>query len=222
MKIHDFDIVYGLRQEQHRALFDKITSLGFNYVLNKLTGQNIPLNVATIRMMNRRFVNSYNLLNEKSRYLPGLESWMGFKHGYVDTIHRDRAQGKSSYNLKKRLAMAVDSIISFSDLPLKIVALIGLFFAFLGFVLLIVLVIQRLFFVDFLPGFASTISIMVFIGGIQIMVIGLASLYIGRILKEVQGRPLYLIREIYSRQQNMNRSAPPSEDHVNLARSVAQ
>jgi dolichol-phosphate mannosyltransferase len=91
--------------------------------------------------------------------------------------------------------MSIDSIISFSDLPLKLIAMFGIFIALIGFGLTFYLLITKLFFVKYQPGYTSTVSIITFIGGVQIMVIGLAALYIGRILKEVQNRPLYIIRE---------------------------
>jgi len=222
IKSNDYDIVFGLRQDSHSPFIDRITSFCFNYTLNKLTGKDVPLNVATIRVMNRLFVDAYNSLTEKSRYLPGLESWLGFKHGYTPTVHRDRLIGKSSYNFKKRVLMAVESIVSFSDLPLKVVALFGLAIALIGFALLLILIIQRLFFIEFLPGFIATVSVMIFLGGVQILVIGLASLYIGRILKEVQNRPLYIVREMYSRQPPIALSHSSEQRPTHYAHSVSE
>jgi glycosyltransferase involved in cell wall biosynthesis len=123
-----------------------------------------------------------------------LESWLGFRHGYVHTVHRRRTKGKSSYNFKKRLFMAIESVISFSDLPLRVISIVGIIIAIIGFILISILIISKLFFIDYQPGYTSTVSYITFIGGVQILVIGLAGLYIGRILKEVQNRPLYIIR----------------------------
>ena len=111
------DVVYGLVEKRETGFFNKLTSRWFNKTLNFLTQSKVPLNVATIRIMNRKFVNAYNSLTEKSRYLPGLENWIGFSKGYVSTLHQARKEGKSSYNFKKRVAMAVESIVSFSDFP---------------------------------------------------------------------------------------------------------
>ena len=94
--------------------------------------------------------------------------------------------------------MALDSIISFSDLPLKLIAYFGIAIAIIGFLLNIFLFISKLFFINYKAGYTSTVSIIIFIGGIQILVIGLAALYIGRILKEVQNRPLYIINDKYN------------------------
>lgn len=197
-KNNDVDIVYGLRTYRYSSWSDRLTSYLFNILLNKLTRSNPPLNISTLRVMNRKFVDAYNSLSEKSRYLPGLETWLGFKQGYVSILHQDRERGESSYSLKKRFLMATDSIISFSDIPLKLIAVFGILTAFTGFILSVILMLAKLFSVKYQPGYTSTISIITFIGGIQILVIGLASLYIGRILKEVQNRPLFVIRDKYN------------------------
>jgi glycosyltransferase involved in cell wall biosynthesis len=189
------DIVCGLRNNRVDGFFKNFSSKAFNYVLNKLTGDSTPLNVATMRIMNRNFLSAFNALTEKSRYIPGLESWLGFRKEYVEIDQKARKEGKSSYNFKSRIIMAFESIVSFSDLPLRIVTVFGLIVAFLGFILLFGLMISKLFFIDYKAGYTSTIGVIVFLSGVQITVIGMASVYIGRILKEVQNRPLYLIRE---------------------------
>ena len=189
------DIVYGLRQHRHDNWFKVFSSRAFNWTLNKLTGDDTPLNVSTMRLMSRRFIKEYNKLTEKSRYLPGLEYWIGFKRGYVEINHQSRTEGRSSYTLMKRLNMALNSIIGFSDLPLRWTSYIGIAISLFGFFSLIVLTGLKLFLVDFRPGYISTIAVILFVGGIQILVVGLASLYIGRILKEVQNRPLYVIKK---------------------------
>jgi dolichol-phosphate mannosyltransferase len=191
---NDCDIVFGLRTERRGSWVDHLSSRMFGVVLNRLTGYEVPLNVATLRVMNRRFVNAYNSLAESSRYLPGLESWLGFKRGYVEVTHQERRRGKSSYNFSRRLTMAAEAIISFSDLPLRITVLFGFIIVVLSFLLAFSLAIQRLFFANVQLGYTSTVCVIVFLAGIQLSVTGLASLYIGRILREVQHRPLYVIR----------------------------
>lgn len=190
-----FDAVYGLRMERQDDWFKSLSSKSFNWVLNKLTGDRTPLNVATLRIMTRQFINEYNSLNEKSRYLPGLENWLGFKKGYVTILHKERDEGKSSYTFVKRINLAINSIIGFSDLPLRWTSYLGMLISLLGFAFLTVLLLLKLFLVDFRPGYISTIAVILFVGGIQILVVGLASLYIGRILKEVQNRPLYIVKK---------------------------
>jgi len=193
----EFDIAYGLYEERHVPWMRNLTSVAFAHILNWLTGSKVPTNVSTLRVMNRRFLNAYNSLKERRRYLPGLENWLGFRHGYVTVQHRQRTDGRSSYTFRTRLLMAAESIVSFSDLPLRIMAFLGFVVAMIGFFALLVILIQKLLLVDYQPGYASTISVIVFFGGLQMLVTGLASIYIGRVLNEVQGRPLYVVREKY-------------------------
>jgi dolichol-phosphate mannosyltransferase len=190
----DCDIVFGVRNRRAGSRADGLTSKLFGVVLNKLTGYDVPLNVATLRVMNRRFVDAYNSLTESSRYLPGLESWLGFKRAYVEIAHQARRRGQSSYNFKRRLLMAGETIISFSDLPLRITVVFGFGVVALSFLLGLVLLIQKLFFIDVQLGYTSTVCLIVFLAGVQLSVTGLGSLYIGRILREVQHRPLYVVR----------------------------
>ena len=198
IKEKKIDIVFGLSDQRKTSFINRTTSKCFAIILNYLTKSQIPVNVTTLRIMNRKFVDAYNLLTEKSRYIPGLETWLGFKHGYLPIVHKEREIGKSSYNFRKRLKMAVESIISFSDYPLRLIVGLGFTVALVGFFLTTFLVISKLFYADRQTGYTSIVSLITFIGGIQIMVIGLASLYIGRILKEVQNRPLYVISEKFN------------------------
>ncbi len=196
LRTNNADIVYGLRNERKDGIFKTVSSRLFNLFLNKLTGDESPLNVATIRVMNRKFLSAYNSFTEKSRFLPGLEFWLGFRKGYVEIQHRQRSEGKSSYNFRRRIKMALESVISFSDKPLRLVVSIGSLIALIGFFLILYLIVTQFLFIDYRPGYTSTIAIIVFLGGVQLISIGMASIYIGRVLGEVQNRPLYVINEI--------------------------
>jgi dolichol-phosphate mannosyltransferase len=192
LKKGPYDIMFGLRKVRQRP-----TSRLFHWLLNRLTGYQVPLNTSTLRVMSRPFVDAYNELVEKSRYIPGLEMWLGFRRGYVDVSYRSRSKGQSSYNLTRRLRMAIEAIVSFSDLPLRLVVRLGALIAAVGFALILYLGVSKLFFTEYQPGYTSTMSAIVFLGGVQILVTGVASLYIGRILREVQNRPLYVVRDSY-------------------------
>ncbi len=191
----DVDFVLGLREIRNSSVIDKTTSRLFNWVLNKATSQNIPVNSSTLRIMNRKFVNAYNSLNEKKRFIPALENWLGFKHKYVAITHQSRVDNKSSYNFRKRLDMASDAIISFSDLPLKMTITGGFFVSFVSVLFILIIIVSKLLSKDFLPGYVSIVSLITFLFGIQMIVIGIAGLYIGKIWYQVQDRPFYLIRE---------------------------
>jgi dolichol-phosphate mannosyltransferase len=191
-------MVYGLRAERRSPWHMRLTSVMFHWVMTRLTGWDMPPNVSTLRVMTRQFVDEYNRLSEKSRYLPGLEGWLGFRKAFVPIRHQPRKQGRSAYTFFSRLMMAGSALISFSDLPLRVMVLIGTALAVLGFALTAVLVFGKLFSIAMQPGYTSTISLILLLGGVQIVAIGLASLYIGRILREVQNRPVYIVRRRFN------------------------
>jgi dolichol-phosphate mannosyltransferase len=197
-KLHndECDIVLGLRQSRQDSWHQELTSRAFNALMNTLTGSNTPANAASLRIMNRAFVDAYNSLTEKTPYIPGLENWLGFRHAYVAIRHQQRKVGKSSYTFRKRLRMATESIVGFSDLPLRIAAMLGAVVSGIGVLLIARLLIINWFFKDVLPGYTSTISIIVLLGGANLMFLGLIGLYVGRILREVQNRPRYVIKSL--------------------------
>jgi len=193
----EVDIVGGRHQGRPVSLLNRVTSHLFVTTMNRLTGYDTPINATTMRVMTRRAVDLYNALTEKSRYIPGLEGWLGMRYGWVSTQQQPRQAGKSSYNFRRRLRMAYSSIISFSDFPLRLAVKFGMLVAAAGILLGLALIIQKLTTPSVLLGYTSTFVMIVFLGGVQIAVTGVASLYIGRILAEVQHRPLFVVRETY-------------------------
>jgi glycosyltransferase involved in cell wall biosynthesis len=194
LRASDCDIVIGLRPIRRDGLLTRVASHAFFATMNFLTSSRRPANLAVLRIMTRRFVDAYNHFSERSPFVPGLEEWLGFKQGYVEIMHRPRIRGKSSYTLLKKARLAVEAVVSFSDLPLKLTAGFGLVCSLVGFVLCAFLIVIRLVSSNFLPGYPSTIAVVVFLGGVQILSIGLLSLYVGRILREVQKRPRFIIK----------------------------
>lgn len=198
-----FDIVVGIRDKQSRSLIEFLTSRLFNLLMRKLTNQKTPLDAATLRLMNRRYVDAYNSLTERSRFIPGLEDWLGFKKGYLPIAHHARKHGKSSYSFWKRAKMAINGVISFSDLPLRIAIHLGFAISGLSFLMSLALVVVKILYDDYvMPGYASLFCALSFLSGLNIIVVGIAGLYIGRILSEVQARPLYIVREKLSNDHN--------------------
>jgi dolichol-phosphate mannosyltransferase len=190
-----YDLVAGRYTARKSPLANRISSYLYFLLFRFLTGFDAPQNTSPLRAMSRRFVDTYNALTEKSRFPQGLDQWLGFRHKYVEIEHRSRADGRSSYNLWSRLRLAANGILYFSDRPLKFVALAGLVLAFLGLALAGYFVTDRLLGADYLPGYASLASIGLIAFGVQLGCMGLVGLYIAKIFKEVQNRPLYIIRE---------------------------
>jgi dolichol-phosphate mannosyltransferase len=188
-------ICAGLRIGKKVSFVTRLTSRLFHVLLTKLTGLSVPANGTTMRVMTRSYLNAFAELREKERYLPGIEAWLGHKTCYLPIVQQARTKGKTSYDFRRKLRMAIAAVLSFSDLPLRMVVRMGFGISALSFVMGSYLVVSRVFLVDYQPGFTSTTTLIMFFGGFQVFVTGLAGLYIGRILREVQNRPLYVIRE---------------------------
>jgi glycosyltransferase involved in cell wall biosynthesis len=195
----DCDLVVGQYAERKSPLRSKITSFVYFALFRFLTGLDVPHNTSPMRVMSRRFIDAYNRLTEKSRFPQGLDIWLGFKQRYIEIEHRERIDKKSSYTFMKRLRLASDGILYFSDRPIKMVMVFGFIMAVIGAVLGGAIVMAKIMGIQFLPGYASLAVLGLVTFGIQLTSLGLVGLYIGRIFKETQNRPLYLIREVYGK-----------------------
>lgn len=191
------DITISLRNPEDDNQKQKFSSNLFHHAMNFLTGQYAPVNAGTLRIMNRKFLNVYNQLSERSRYLPALELWIGFRHAYVPIKYgAPTGQKKSSYTFRRRLEMGIEAVLGFSDHPLRLSAMAGMGISLMGGVIGVLLIIQKLFmFSSIPPGYASIVALMLFLAGAQIFIISLCGLYIGRTLRESQRRPLYIVAE---------------------------
>lgn len=197
-----YDLVVGQYADRQSPWFDKLTANLYFEFFKFLTGM-VPLQrTSPMRVMNRAFITAYNGLTEKVRFPQGLDLWLGFRQKYIEIEHHKRADGRSSYNFLSRLKLAVTGILYFTDRPLKIIGSSGLFLSVIGLVMGLIVIAQWLAGIEFLPGYASVASVILIGFGIQIGSIGLLGLYVGRIFTEVQNRPLYIVREIISRNSN--------------------
>ena len=196
MQRQDADIAIGMRQARQDPFLVKLSSTVFHVVLNFLTKSNVPLNASSLRVMNRRFLQAFLSFGERNPYIPGLEMWLGFRRIYVPIHHQARKQGKSSYTFRSRLRLAYNFVVSFSDYPLKLMTTVGLSSVLLGLLWGGYIVWARLTNPSIQMGFASLLCAIIVFGGLNLAGLGMASLYIGRILAEVQRRPPYVIRSI--------------------------
>lgn len=200
MQREDADLVVGQYQHRRSPLVNKITAYCYYSLFKFLTGLEAEQNTSALRVMSRRFVDAYNGLTEKSRFPQGLDLWLGFRQRYVPIEHRTRADGKSSYTTLGRLRLALMGLLYFSDRPIMLLTGFGVICAIFGLLLGAVVVVERVFGGALMPGYASLVVLALTTFGIQLASIGLIGLYIGRIFREVQNRPLYLIREVYGQE----------------------
>lgn len=192
-KYHEgYDVVYGVRDNRDSdTLFKKYTAQLFYYLLKKL-GADIVYNHADYRLMSKSAIEGLAKFKEVNLFLRGLVPLVGFKHTEVYYTRTNRLAGSSHYPLSKMFALAIDGITSLSTKPLKFITLLGLVVSLLSFAF-IVWVVIGFFFGKTLSGWASLISTLCFLGGIQLICLGIIGEYIGKIYLEVKHRPRYII-----------------------------
>jgi len=191
-----YDVVYGKRTvRKGESAFKKLTAKMFYRLLASMTNIDIPVDTGDFRLIDRKVCDAMGQIGEKNRYVRGLVSWVGFKHGSVEYVRDERFAGETKYPLKKMLKFAGDGITSFSYKPLKIAGYMGYIVSLLSFLYLIYVIINTLISGSFVQGWASTVAIMLFFNGIILIVLGMMGEYIGRIYDECKNRPLYIIAE---------------------------
>jgi dolichol-phosphate mannosyltransferase len=190
-----YDLVWGIRKEKMDSFLNKQFSKIFWGTLNKFTGLNIPKGIAVMRMFNRSFADEFIRYNETNRFIEGIFIHISKRWTTIEIEQRERFAGTSKFNFNRKMRLAFDAIFDFSELPLKMAVRFGAILIGLGLVGLMLLLILKLFFIDFQAGWASIISAIILVTGIQLFFMGIISLYTGRIYKEVKNRPLYSVKE---------------------------
>ena len=153
--------------------------------------------------MTKQVVDEIKKIREKQRYMVGIIGWVGFKHTNVPVEHGQRFAGKSKYNFKKQLILAFDAIFSFSDYLLRLITYFGFFLVLTAIAFGSYIFIKALIYGNSVIGWSSLITSVIFIGGIQIFLLGILGQYIGRIYIEVKDRPLYILRKFLDKKENL-------------------
>ncbi len=189
-----FDVVYAKRaSRQTDSLVKRRTAGWFYRVFNAVSDTPIPKDVGDYRLMSRRVVEVIKSLPEKDRFMKGLFSWPGFRSTTIEFTRQTRAAGRSNFNYWKLWNFALSGITSFSTVPIRVGTYLGLVISFLSFLYAAYVVVKTLVYGVDVPGYSSLIVIILFLGGVQLVVIGVLGEYIGRIYKEVKGRPIYVV-----------------------------
>ena len=193
-----FDVVYAKRLKRRgETPFKLLTAKIFYRLLNSLTDIRIPLDSGDFRLIDRKVADIIFSMREKNRFLRGMVSWVGFNQGAIEYERHERLAGETKYPLKKMLKFALDGIFSFSAKPLKYVEYLGGFSILISFYLLLSSLIKKLFHIGYLvDGWTSLMVVICFIGGIQLIGIGVVGEYVGRIYDESKNRPLYVIEKV--------------------------
>ena len=191
-----YEVVYGKRQKRHgETAFKKASAKLYYRFLNRMTNVEIPVDTGDFRLLDRKVCDTMKTMREKSRYVRGLVSWVGYKQTAVEYVRDERFAGETKYPLSKMIKFAMDGITAFSYRPLKLATSLGFFMSLGSFIYLLVIMFQRLFTDNTIAGWASTIAAVLLSQGIVLMILGLMGEYIGRIYEEIKDRPLYIVSE---------------------------
>lgn len=188
------DVVYAVRKTRKENLVKRFCYYAFYRLARIGSGQlQLPLDAGDFSLMSRRVVDHINNFPERNRYVRGIRSWVGFRQIGIPYERGDRYAGVSKYSTIKLFKIAYDGLFAFTELPLLIVNILGIVFSTISFLGIILVLGLRLFTSAYIPGFASTAIIILFIGGIQLLMLGIVGEYIKRLYDETKQRPLYII-----------------------------
>ncbi|WP_274630262.1 glycosyltransferase family 2 protein [Arvimicrobium flavum] len=191
-----YDVVLASRNDRSSdTWFKRVTASLFYRTMLRLSDVEIPPQTGDFRLMDRRVVETLKLMPERTRFMKGVFAWVGFRTTTIYFKRERRLAGEPQQKLGKLIRLAVDGIVSFTSLPLRIWSVVGALAAALGLVYMTFIVVRTLIFGIDLPGYASLLVVMLFFSGLILLSIGVLGEYIARIFVEVKQRPLYIVRE---------------------------
>ncbi len=191
-----YHVVYGLRAKREgETTFKLWTAKAFYRLINRLSEVQIPLDVGDFRLIDRQVVDVLLAMPERDRFLRGMVSWIGFKQSAVIYDRAARHAGETKYPLIKMLRFAVDSVISFSFAPLRLAIWVGFAAIAAAIAGIVYALIIRIYTTTWVRGWTSIFTAVLFLGGVQLITLGIVGEYVGRIYAEVKLRPLYVVRE---------------------------
>ncbi len=198
-----YDVVLAKRKNRQDSFLKKFTSRLFYQVFNYLADLKYDAEVGNFRIISRKVVSNFCRVREQLRFFGGLVDWMGFPTSSIEVQHDSRSEGKSTYTFRKLWKLATDTIIAYSDKPLKISINLGFIVSFIALIYGIYILISALTIGSPVTGWSSLIVSLYFLGGIIISILGILGTYVGKIFDEAKKRPLYIIRN-YSKNIELN------------------
>ncbi len=190
-----YEVVYGQRiQREGETWFKLATAAGFYRLMQRITSVEIPVDTGDFRLMGPKALAAFRALPERNRFIRGLVSWIGFPQTAVRYRRAAREAGETKFPLRKMLAFALDGITSFSFLPLRLGTAMGFVISVLSFLYIAVVVVLKALGINY-PGYTSMMASILFLGGVQLIMIGILGEYLARVFEEVKGRPIYLVQE---------------------------
>jgi len=193
-----WDVVCARRDLRAGQSFkDRMFARGFYWVFDHLSEVRLPREVGDFRLMDRKVVETINAMPERSRFMKGIFAWVGFRQTEIVYHQGERAAGISKFNPLKLLRFAFDGLTSFSNFPLRVWGVIGAVISTLAFFYILVRIVRTLVWGIDVPGYESILVSVLFLGGMQLLTLGIIGDYLGRVFDEVKGRPLFIVRQLY-------------------------
>jgi dolichol-phosphate mannosyltransferase len=193
-----YEVVYAVRATRHgETKFKLWTASLFYRLLQRITDIHIPLDAGDFRLMDRRVVIAMRSLREQHRFMRGLSSWVGFRQIGIEYERAERYAGETKYPLAKMVRLATSAITGFSHVPLQLATYVGFGLASISLIAILITVVLRLSGSSFFLGQATTLVSVLFLGGVQLIFLGIIGEYLGRIYDEVKHRPLYIVSRAY-------------------------
>lgn len=191
-----YHVIYAVRTERKGETWFKLATAKLFYrLIYRITDVNIPLDTGDFRLMDRQVIDTMRRMRERHRFIRGMTSWVGFKQTGVEYVRQERFAGSTSYPLRRMLKFASDAITGFSYFPLQLATYLGFIIAGLAVLFILFVIAARLSGNQTFEGQATTLVMVLFLGGIQLLSLGIIGEYLGRIYDEVKGRPLYVVSE---------------------------
>ena len=193
-----YDDVFARRKSRAGESWLKKTTSRFYYkILQNSTSIPLQIDTGDFRLLDRRCIEALKQFRESGRYAKGMFSWIGYHKKEILYDRDPRAAGVTKWNYPKLVNLAIDGITSFTTAPLRLTTYVGILVSLIAFIYIAYLLIRPLFGVPTVPGYASTLAVVLFIGGVQLLSLGIIGEYIGRIFNETKQRPLYFIEEYH-------------------------
>jgi polyisoprenyl-phosphate glycosyltransferase len=207
-----YEVVYAIRKEREGESWFKLATASLFYrIIYRITDVNIPLDTGDFRLMDRKVVNVLNRMRERHRFLRGMSAWVGFRQVGVYYKRAARYSGETKYPIKKMVKFASDAVTSFSYFPLQVATYLGFISAGLSILAIPFVISLRLAGSNAFFGQATTLIAVLFLGGVQLISLGILGEYIGRLYDEAKHRPLYIVREAPDLENNNH----PGENNQN-------
>ncbi len=189
-----YDVVYAVRRKRKDGLAKRVAYAAFYRSLRAVAEIDVPLDAGDFCLLDRRVVDALGTLGERGRFLRGLRSWVGFRQVGIEYEREARYAGAPKYGVRKLVRLALSGYVGFSSMPLRLAAWLGFLAAGAGFLIALWTALTRIFNVPSPRGWASTMAAILFVGGVQLVMLGVLGEYLGRVYDEVRRRPLYIVR----------------------------